>query len=91
MSKDGKNDSWKQKYGPKSLRTLEYQPVKVDTKPLLGENKLDLKQTMQLKPLQPNETQKPLWVKLSKGDFRLLIKDVAKSLDDDNYCEQSRM
>ena len=29
-----------------SLRTLEYQPVKVDTKPLLDENKLDLKQTM---------------------------------------------
>ena len=61
------------------------QPVKLDTKPLPDENKSDLKQTMQLKQLQLNEIQKPLWIKLLKEDFSSLIKDFANNLDDENY------
>ena len=68
--KDDENNNWKQKYDFKNLKNLEYQPVKSNIKSLSEEDKSD---------------QKPLWVKLSNGDFRSLMKDVVNNLDDNNY------
>ena len=83
--KDDKNNNWKQKYDRKNLKNLEYQSVKSNVKPLSERDKSDLKQLMQLKQLRPYKIQKPLWVELPNKDFSSLIKDVANSLDDDNY------
>ena len=40
--KDDKNDSWKQKYDPKNLNALDYQPSKPKTESLSDENGSDL-------------------------------------------------
>ena len=40
--KDDKNDSWKQKYDPKNLKALDYQPSKPTTESLSDENGSDL-------------------------------------------------
>ena len=86
--KDHTNDKsygWKQKYSPKNLKPLDYQPVKLGTKSLSDENRSDLKQPTQLKQLKLNEIPKPLWIKLSREDFNSLIKDVVDSLDNEKY------
>ena len=71
-----KNNNCKQKYGPKDLRNLKYQYVK-----LLHE----LKQLMELKQLQPDKIPKHVWVKLSNKDYISSIKDATNNLDDNNY------
>ena len=53
--KDNKKYSWKQKYGTKKLKVLDYQPVKLGTKSLSDENRLDIKQPTKLKQLHINE------------------------------------
>ena len=40
--KDDKNDSWKQKYDPKNLKALDYQPSKPKAESLSDENGSDL-------------------------------------------------
>ena len=42
-SKDGKSDSWKQKYGPKKFRALNYQPVELKTEPLSDKDRSGIK------------------------------------------------
>ena len=76
---------WKQKYNPKNLKALDYQPVKLETKSLCDENRSDIKQTMQLKQLNLNEISKPLWIKLTRKKIDLLIKDVVNNLDNKDY------
>ena len=78
-SKYDKSDSWKQKYDPKNLKTLDYQSVKLETKSLSDEDRSDIKQ------LILNEISKPLWMNLSREDFNSLIKNVADNLDNKNY------
>ena len=53
--KDNKKYSWKQKYGTKKLKVLDYQPVKLGAKSLSDENRLDIKQPTKLKQLHINE------------------------------------
>ena len=65
---------WKQKYNPKNLKALDYQPVKLETKSLCDENRSDIKQTKQLKQLDLNEISKPLWIKLTRKKIDLLIR-----------------
>ena len=48
-------------------------------------NKLDTKEPTQLKQINLNELIKPLWIKLSRNDFLLLIKDITNNLDNKNY------
>ena len=76
-SKHDKNDSWKQKYDPQTLKALDYLSVKLETISLSDEDRSDIKQPTQLKQLNLNEISKPLWINLSREDFNLLIKDVA--------------
>ena len=61
-SKDGKSDSWKQKYDLKYFRALNYQPVELKTEPLSDEDRSGSKQPTQLKQLNLNEISKPLWI-----------------------------
>ena len=52
----------------------------------LSENsKLDTKEPTQLKQINLNEIIKPLWIKLSRNDFLLLVKDIVNNLDNKNY------
>ena len=44
-----------------------------------------MKQPTQLKHLNSNEISKPLWIKILRSDFILLIKDVVDNLDDRDY------
>ena len=76
---------WKQKYNPKNLKALDYQPVKLETKSLCDENRSDIKQTKQLKQLDLHEISKPLWIKLTRKKIDLLIKDVVNNLDNEDY------
>ena len=82
-SKNNKSDTLEQKYDPKDLRVLE--PVKLKTKSLAGENRTDIKQPTQFKQLKLNEIQKPLWIKMARKDFDLLIKDVVDNSDNEDY------
>ena len=66
------------------MKNLEYQVTSI-IESLFDEGKLCLKQLMQLKQLQSNKVQKPIWVESSKEDFNSLIKDIANSLDDGIY------
>ena len=84
-SKNDKNDSWKQKYDPQTLKALDYLSVKLETISLSDEDRSDIKQPTQLKQLNLNEKSKPLWINLSREDFNLLIKDVPDNLDNKNY------
>ena len=83
--KDGKSDSWKQKYDPENSRTLNYQPVELKTEPLSDEDRTGIKQPTQLKQPNLNEISKPLWIKISTNDFISLTKDVVDNLDDKDY------
>ena len=48
-------------------------------------SKLDTKEPTQLKQINLNEIIKPLWIKLSRNDFLLLVKDIVNNLDNKNY------
>ena len=48
-------------------------------------SKSDTKEPTQLKQIDLNEITKPLGIKLSRGDFISLIKDVVNNLDNKNY------
>ena len=48
-------------------------------------SELDTKEPTQLKKINWNEIIKPLWIKLSRNDFLLLIKDIVNNLDNKNY------
>ena len=84
-SKDGKSESWKQKYDPKNLRALNYQTVELKTESLPDKDRSDIKQPTQLKQLNLNEISKPLWIQISRNDFISLIKDFVNNLDDKDY------
>ena len=83
-SKDGKSDSWKQKYDPKKFRALNYQPVELKREPLSDEDRSGIKQPTQLKQLNLNEISKPLWIEIPRDDFIWLIKNV-NNLNDKDY------
>ena len=57
-SKDGKNDSWKQKYRPENFIALDYQPAELKTESLSDEYSSSIKQVIQLKQLKLNEMSK---------------------------------
>ena len=84
-SNDDKSCGWKQKYNPKNLKALDYQPAELETKSLADGNRSDLKQLTQLKQLRLNKISKPLWVNLSRQNFNSLIKDVVDNLDNADY------
>ena len=84
-SKDGKSDSWKQKYGPKKFRALNYQPVELKTEPLSDKDRSGIKQPTQLNQLNLNKVSKPLSIELPRNDFISLIKDVVDNLDNKDY------
>ena len=67
--KDDKSCDWKQKYDPKHLKALEYQPAELKTESLSDEEKSDNNQRTQLKQLNLNEITKPLWIEASRKDF----------------------
>ena len=46
------------------MKALDYQPVKLEIKPLSDNNRSDIKQPTQLNQLKLNEIPKPLWIKL---------------------------
>ena len=75
----------KQKYDPKNLKALDYQPVKLETKSLSDENRSDLKQLTQLKKPKLNKTSKPLWINLSRENFNSLIKNVVDNLGHEDH------
>ena len=81
--KDDKSYGWEQKYSPNNLKALNYQSVRLETKPLSDDNRLDVKQLTQVKLLKLNEISKPLWIKLTRKDFDSLIKDVVNNLDNE--------
>ena len=66
------------------MKNLEYQVTSI-IESLFDDGKLYLKQLVQLKQLQSNKVQKPIWAESSKEDFNSLIKDIANSLDDGIY------
>ena len=84
-SKDGKSESWKQKYDPKNLRALNYQTVELKTESLPDKDRSGIKQPTQLKQLNLNEISKPLWIQISRNDFISLIKDFVNNIDDKDY------
>ena len=49
------------------------------------EDRSNIKQPTQLKHLNSNEISKPLWIKILRSDFILLIKDAVDNLDDRDY------
>ena len=53
--------------------------------PLFSQIKSGTKEPTQLKQIDLNEITKPLGIKLSRGDFISLIKDVVNNLDNKNY------
>ena len=67
--KDGKSDSWKQKYDPTNFRALNYQPVELKTEPLSAEDRSSIKPPKELKQLNLNELSKPLWIGIYRNDF----------------------
>ena len=67
--KDDKSCDWKQKYDPKHLKALEYQPAELKTESLSDEDKSDNNKRTQLKQLNLNEITKPLWIEASRKDF----------------------
>ena len=82
---DDKNCWWKQKYNPKNLKALYYQPVKLERKSLCDGDRPDIKQLTQLKQLNLNEISKLSWINLSRENFNSLIKDVADNLENEDY------
>ena len=82
--KDDKSNSWKKKYSPKNLKTLDYEPAKLQTESLSDENRSDIKQPTQLKQLKLNEIPKSLMIKVTRKDFISLIIDVANNLDNED-------
>ena len=52
---------------------------------LFSQKKSDTKEPTQLKQIDLNEITKPLQIKLSRGCFISLIKDVVNNLDNKNY------
>ena len=57
-SKDGKNDSWKQKYCPENFIASDYQPPELKTESLPDEYSSGIKKVIQLKQLKSNEMSK---------------------------------
>ena len=84
-SKDDKSYGWKQKYNPKKLKVLHYQPVKSETKSLADENRSDLKQLTQLKKPKLSKTSKPLRINLPRENFNSLVKNVVDNLGHEDY------
>ena len=84
-SKNGKSNSWKQKYDPKNFIALNYQHVQLKTEPLSDEDRSGIKQPTHLKQLNLNEISKALWINISRDDFISLINDVVNNLDDKDY------
>ena len=82
--KDDKSYGWEQKYSP-NTKALNYQLVRLETKPLSDGNRSDVKQLTQVKLLKLNEIPKPLWIKLTRKDFDSLTKDVVNNLDNEHY------
>ena len=77
--KDDKSNSWKKKYSPKNLKSLDYEPAKLQTESLSDGNRSDIKQPTQLKQLELNEIPKSLMIKVTRKDFISLIIDVANN------------
>ena len=69
--KGDKSDVWKQKYAPKNLKDLEYQPVKLGTESLSDEDRLDIE-----KPMQLDKMNKPLWFEINKSEFAKLTREI---------------
>ena len=84
-SNNDKSCGWKQKYNPKNLKALDYQPAELETKSLADGNRSDLKQPTPLKQLKLDEISKPLWINLSTKNFNSLIKDAVDNLDNEDY------
>ena len=59
--------------------------VKLKTESLSDEDKSSIELPTKLKQLNLNETLKPLWINMSRKDFKLLIKDVADNLNNKVY------
>ena len=68
----------------KSEQTEE-ERVTLKIESLPERSKSDTKEPTQLKQIDLNEITKPLGIKLSRGDFISLIKDVVNNLDNKNY------
>ena len=73
--KDDKSNGWEQKYDPKNLKALDYQPVKIETKLFSDENKADIKQPMY----------KALWFKINKKEAEELTGDIYNNQDNNNF------
>ena len=54
QSKNDKSEAWKQKYHPKNLKDLNYQPAKLETKSM-SDKKSGIDEPIQLKQLNLNE------------------------------------
>ena len=67
------------------MKTLDHQPVKLETKSMSDENIPNLEESTQLKQLKLNGISKPLWVKLTRKKFDSLIKDFANNLKNEDY------
>ena len=83
-SKNDKSDAWKQEYDPKNLKDLNYQPAKLETKPM-SDVKSGLDHPTQLKQLNLNEMSKLSWIDLRRKNFNSLIKDVVDNLENKDY------
>ena len=83
--RDDKTYVWEQKYNPRKLKDLDYEPVKLKTESLSGEDKSGIKQPTQLKQLDLNKISKPSRIGVPRKDFNSLIKDVVENSDNKNY------
>ena len=67
------------------MKTLDHQPVKLETKSMSDENISDLEEPTQLKQLKLNGISKPLWIKFTRKKFDSLIKDFINNLKTEDY------
>ena len=68
-----------------SKKESEWTKKELKIKSLSERSKSNTKEPTQLKQIDLNEITKPLGIKLSRGDFISLIKDVVNNLDNKNY------
>ena len=78
--KGDKSDVWKQKYAPKNLKDLEYQPVKLGTESLSDEDRLDIE-----KPMQLDKMNKPLWFEINKSEFAKLTREIDNNQNNKDF------
>ena len=78
--KDDQSDAWKQIFGPKNMKDLDCQPVKLETESLSDEDRSDIKQ-----PSQLDKMNKPLWFEINRSEFNELTRNIDNNHDNNDF------